>query len=47
MIEKSEHNPSKLFNSEEARYWYKYIKSGIIFSIYDTAVCRMEDSDFD
>lgn len=47
MIDEHEHTPSKLYNSEDADYWYQYIKSGIIFSIYDTAVCRMEDSDFD
>ena len=47
MIDRHEHNPSKLYDSEEAAYWYQYIKSGVIFSIYDTAVCRMEDSDFD
>ena len=45
MIDQHEHNPSDLYQSDEAVYWYQYIKSGIIFSIYDTAVCRMEDSD--
>ena len=45
MIDRHEHNPSKLYTSENAEYWYQYIKSGVIFSIYDTAVCRMEDSD--
>lgn len=45
MIDAHEHNPSKLFESDEANYWYQYIKSGVIFSIYDTAVVRMEDSD--
>lgn len=47
MIDAHEHNPSQLYESEEANYWYQYIKSGIVFSIYDTAVVRMEDSDFD
>lgn len=47
MIDQHEHNPSDLYRSDEADYWYQYIKSGIVFSIYDTAVCRMEDSDFD
>lgn len=45
MIDRHEHNPSYLYRSEEADYWYQYVKSGVIFSIYDTAVCRMEDSD--
>lgn len=45
MIDQHEHNPSDLYRSDEADYWYQYIKSGIVFSIYDTAVCRMEDSD--
>ena len=47
MIDAHEHNPSKLFESEDANYWYQYIKSGIILSIYDTATMRMEDADFD
>ena len=47
MIDQHEHNPSKLYESDEANYWYQHIKSGVVFSIYDTAVCRMEDSDFD
>lgn len=45
MIDLHEHNPSVLYTSEEAEYWYRYIESGVVFSIYDTAVCRMEDSD--
>lgn len=45
MIDEHEHNPSDLYVSENAKYWYQYIKSGVIFSIYDTAVVRMEDSD--
>lgn len=47
MIDAHEHNPSKLFESEDANYWYQYIRSGIILSIYDTATVRMEDADFD
>lgn len=47
MIDDHEHNPMPLVYSQEASYWYQYIKSGIIFSIYDTSVVRMEDSDFD
>lgn len=46
-IDEHELNPCKIYKSEEADYWYRYLKSGIIFSIYDTSVCRMEDSDFD
>lgn len=44
-IDEHELNPCKIYRSEEADYWYQHIKSGIIFSIYDTSVCRMEDSD--
>lgn len=47
MIDAHEHNPCTLFKNEEADFWYQYIRSGIIFSIYDTSVVRMEDSDFD
>lgn len=45
MIDTHEHNPSKLYESEEANKWYKHIKSGIIYSIYDTATARHSDSD--
>lgn len=45
MIDQHEHNPSKLYNSEKASKWYKYIYSGIIYSIYDTSTARHEDSD--
>lgn len=45
MIDTHEHNPSKLYESEEANKWYKNIKSGIIYSIYDTATARHSDSD--
>ena len=44
-IDEHELNPCKIYRSETADYWYRYLKSGIIFSIYDTSVCRMEDSD--
>ena len=47
MIDLHEHNPSKLHSSSTADYWFRYIYSGIIFSTYDTATARMEDSDFD
>lgn len=44
-IDQHELNPCGVYRSEEADYWYQYQKSGIIFSIYDTSVCRLEDSD--
>lgn len=47
MIDTHEHNPSVLYESENANKWYKYIKSGIIYSIYDTSTARHSDSDFD
>lgn len=47
MIDQHEHNPSKLYKSEETEKWYQYIKSGLVYSIYDTATFRHSDSDFD
>lgn len=46
-IDVHELNTCTLYRSEEADYWYRYIKSGIIFSIYDTSTLRVEDADFD
>lgn len=46
-IDEHEINPCSLYRDEETDYWYQYLDSGIVFSIYDTSVCRMEDSDFD
>ena len=43
----SEVNPLKLFENEEVKRWYKYIYSGIIYSIYDISVMQHADSDFD
>lgn len=47
MVDKSEHNISSLFKSEETEKWYQHIKSGVIFSIYDVATLLASDSDFD
>lgn len=47
MIDVHEHNPCNVCYSDEASYWYKYLTSGIIFSIYDTSTFRAEDADFD
>ena len=46
-IDEHELNPCTLYRDENTDYWYKYLKSGIIYSIYDTAVCRHSDSDYD
>lgn len=46
-IDTSEHTPSVVYNSENAYKWYQYIKSGVIFSIYDTATLFLSDADFD
>lgn len=43
----SEINVENLVNTEEMRKWYKYIYSGIIYSIYDIATVKHADSDFD
>nr|DAK84775.1 MAG TPA: RNA dependent RNA polymerase [Caudoviricetes sp.] len=39
----SEVNPLKLFESEETKKWYKYIYSGMIYSIYDIGVMKFAD----
>ena len=39
----SEVNPLKLFENEEIKRWYKYIYSGIIYSIYDISVMKHAD----
>lgn len=46
-IDTSEHNPSELYKSETTEKWYKYIKSGVVLSIYDLATLRLSDADFD
>lgn len=46
-IDAHELNPCVLYRSETADYWYRYIKSGVIFSIYDTSTMRLSDADFD
>lgn len=43
----SEVVPLKLVCNDEMMKWYKYIKSGMIYSIYDISVMRFADSDFD
>ena len=34
-------------DTEEARYWYQYMPSGIIYNTYDTSCARHSDSDYD
>lgn len=46
-IDAHELNPCTLYRSKAADYWYRYIKSGVIFSIYDTSTMRLSDADFD
>lgn len=46
-IDEHELNPCDLYRDEETDYWYQHLKSGIIMSIYDTGVNRIEDADFD
>ena len=43
----SEINVERLANTDEMQKWYKYIYSGIIYSIYDIATVKHADSDFD
>ena len=47
LIDISEHNPSELYQSEKTEKWYQHIKSGMVYSIYDTATFKHADSDFD
>jgi len=47
MVDRHEHNVSKLFKSKETDTWYKYLYSGIVYSVYDLATIRHSDSDFD
>lgn len=47
MVDKSEHNISSVFTSREAEEWFKYIHSGVIYSIYDVATIKHSDSDWD
>ena len=47
MIDLHEHNPMKVVDTEEARYWYQYMPSGIIYNTYDTSCARHSDSDYD
>lgn len=47
MIDQHEHNPMNVIDTEEARYWYRYLPSGIIYNTYDTSCARHSDSDYD
>lgn len=47
MIDLHEHNPMRVIDTEEARYWYQYMPSGIIYNTYDTSCARHSDSDYD
>ena len=47
LLDKHEVNHCKLYRSEETDKWYKWIESGIIYSIYDLSTLRHSDSDFD
>lgn len=43
----SEINVERTANTDEMKKWYRYIYSGIIYSIYDIATVKHADSDFD
>ena len=47
MVDRHEHNVSKLYESDITSKWYKYLYSGIVYSIYDLSTIRHSDSDFD
>lgn len=47
MIDVHEHNPMDVATSEDIRYWYRYMNSGIIYNTYDTSCARHSDSDYD
>lgn len=44
---KSEVNVMDLKQSEEMNYWYKFVKSGVIFNVYDDSVLLHSSADFD
>ena len=46
-LDKHEANPCTVYASPETLKWFKYIESGLVYSIYDTSVLRHSDSDFD
>ena len=43
----SEINVERTANTDEMKKWYRYIYSGVIYSIYDIATVKHADSDFD
>jgi len=45
MVDRHEHNILKLAKNTEMDYWYQYLYSGIVYSIYDTSTIRHSDSD--
>ena len=45
MVDRHEHNIVNLINNSELQYWYQYLYSGIIYSIYDTGTVRASDAD--
>lgn len=47
LIHGSEHLLRELETNNDMEYWYEYIKSGIVNSIWDMAVVHMSDSDYD
>lgn len=47
MVDRHEHNISGLHRSKFTDEWYKYLYSGIVYSIYDLSTIRHSDSDFD
>lgn len=47
LLDKHEVNHCTVYDSEEASKWYRWITSGIIYSIYDLSTLRHSDSDFD
>lgn len=48
MIDAHEHNPCTVVNdNEDANYWFRFIRSGIIYNTYDTSCARHSDSDYD
>ena len=46
-IDEHELNTCVLYRDPNTDKWYQHLKSGIIMSIYDTTVNRIEDADFD
>lgn len=47
LVAPSENQLMNIYSDEKCEKWYKYIKSGMILNIWDTALMRASDADYD